>query len=259
MIPRRLVCGFVAAGIWLALSGCTRAETPVDGAKDAAPRYEYGTRTRGVGTGKYYLGREIADPVSPATVDWMERPARAEEQRPDLLLPQLELEPSAVVADVGAGSGYFSFRLSPLVPQGKVIAVDVQQAMLDLIEAKKSEQSVSNVETVLGTTTDPRLKDESVDMILLVDAYHEFSHPVEMMEGLKRALKPDGVLVLVEYRAEDPEVRIHPLHKMSREQARREMQAAGLVWRQTLDVLPQQHLMLFSKPEAGEQSSPIPR
>ncbi len=248
MIPRSLVCAFVAAGIWLALSGCTRAGTPVDGAKDAAPRYEYGTRTRGVGTGKYYFGREIADPVSPATVDWMERPARAEEQRPDLLVQELELKPTDVVADVGAGSGYFSFRLSPLVPQGKVLAVDVQQAMLDLIEAKQAELGVTNVETVLGTTTNPRLKDESVDLILLVDAYHEFSYPVEMMEGLKRALKPDGVLVLVEYRAEDPEVRIHRLHKMSQEQARREMKAAGLIWRETRDILPQQHLMLFGKP-----------
>ncbi|TDJ00934.1 MAG: methyltransferase domain-containing protein [Deltaproteobacteria bacterium] len=228
-------------------------------AAQRSPRYEYGTPTRGVGTGKYYLGREIADPVSPSTVDWMERPARAEEQRPDLLLQQLELEPSAVVADVGAGSGYFSFRLSPLVPQGKVLAVDVQQAMLDLIEAKKSEQGVTNIETVLGTTADPHLADESVDVILLVDAYHEFSHPVEMMAGLVRALKPDGVLVLVEYRAEDPEVRIHRLHKMSQEQARREMRAAGLVWRETLDVLPQQHLMLFGKPESGELSSPLPR
>ena len=248
MIPRRLIYGFVAAGIWLVLSGYTRAETPVDGAKDAAPRYEYGTRTRGVGTGKYYLGREIADPVSPATVDWMERPARAEEQRPDLLVQELELKPTDVVADVGAGSGYFSFRLSPLVPQGKVLAVDVQQAMLDLIEAKQAELGVTNIETVLGTTTDPRLKNESVDLVLLVDAYHEFSYPVEMMEGLKRALKPDGVLVLVEYRAEDPEVRIHRLHKMSQEQARREMKAAGLIWRETRDILPQQHLMLFGRP-----------
>ncbi len=259
MIPRRFSRWSVVAGIWIALWGCTCAEAPVEGGAESGARYEYGDRTRGVGTGKYYLGREIADPVSPSTVDWMERPARAEEQRPDLLLPQLELEPSAVVADVGAGSGYFSFRLSPLVPQGKVLAVDVQRAMLDLIEAKQAELGVTNVETVLGTTTDPRLEDESVDLILLVDAYHEFSHPVEMMAGLVRALKPDGVLALVEYRAEDPEVRIHRLHKMSREQARREMKAAGLVWRQTLDALPQQHLMLFGKPESGELSSPIPR
>ena len=217
-------------------------------AAERSARYEFGKRTGRVGTGKLYLGREIAQPVSVRTADWMERPARAEEQRPDLLLEQLELEPAHVVADIGAGSGYFTFRLSPLVPEGRVFAVDVQQEMLDLIDAKKSERGLTNIETVLGSATDPRLEDQSVDLILLVDAYHEFSHPLEMMRALARALKPDGVLALIEYRAEDPEVPIHPLHKMSRAQARREMAAAGLVWRETRDVLPQQHLMLFGKP-----------
>ncbi len=245
-----LACVAAAGSIVLAVGGCTGVEAPPEQARgqESALAYEHRVGTPRVGSGKFYMGREIARPVSAQTVDWMERPARAEKQRPDLLVQQLALEPTDVVADVGAGSGYFTFRLSPLVPEGKVLAVDVQQAMLDLIEAKKSEQGTTNVETVLGTATDPRLGDESVDLILMVDAYHEFSHPIEMMQGLARALKRDGVIVLVEYRAEDPEVPIHPIHKMSQAQARREMEAAGLVWRETRDILPQQHLMLFAKP-----------
>jgi ubiquinone/menaquinone biosynthesis C-methylase UbiE len=138
--------------------------------------------------------------------------------------------------------------MSPRVPEGKILAVDVQQSMLDLIEAKRAEQNITNIETVLGSATDPRLGAENVDLILLVDAYHEFAHPVEMMRALVRALRADGVLVLIEYRAEDPEVRIRPLHKMSQAQARREMAAAGLAWRETQDILPQQHFMVFEKP-----------
>jgi len=209
--------------------------------------YEHRAQASPGGTGKFYLGREIAKTVSPGTVDWMERPAREEEQRPDLLLENLKLEPDDVVADIGAGSGYFTFRLSPLLPEGRVLAVDVQQGMLDLIEARILEEQHTNVESVLSTPQDPRLEPESVDLILLVDAYHEFSYPVEMMRRLVLALKRDGILVLVEYRAEDPKVEIHRLHKMSQAQARREMKAAGLVWLETRDILPQQHLMLFRR------------
>ena len=213
---------------------------------DRSP-YEQRAQASPGGTGKFYLGREIAKPVSPRTVNWMERPAREREQRPDLLVQNLKLETDDVVADIGAGSGYFTFRLSPLVPEGRVLAVDVQQGMLDLIEARIAEKQLTNVETVLGTPKDPRLEPQSVDLMLLVDAYHEFSYPVEMMRELVQALKRDGIFVLVEYRAEDPEVEIPRLHKMGQAQARREMKAAGLVWLETRDILPQQHLMLFKR------------
>ena len=237
--------GRVVALIALVLSSCSTATTATS---DNRSRYESLAQASPGGTGVFYLGREIAKTVSPRTVDWMERPAREEEQRPDLLVENLKLEPDDVVADIGAGSGYFTFRLSPLVPEGRVLAVDVQQGMLDLIEARIAEKQLTNVESVLSTPEDPRLEPESVDLILLVDAYHEFSHPVKMMRGLVQALKQDGILVLVEYRAEDPEVEIHRLHKMSQAQARREMKVAGLVWLETRDMLPQQHFMLFKRP-----------
>lgn len=228
----------------VALAGCLSVEVGPDG---GAP-YEFRAEHNPNGIGKFYLGREIAQVASPKSASWMERPARARAQRPDLLVENLELEPSDRVADVGTGTGYFAFRISPLVPEGKVLAVDIQQEMLDIIEARKREESVTNIETVLGTETDPKLDRESVDAILMVDAYHEFSHPLEMMRALAKALKPSGRLVLVEYRAEDPDVRINPIHKMSEAQARREIEEAGLVWRETREILPQQHFMVFGKP-----------
>ena len=236
--------------IALALAGCfgVQARTDEESREEPASPYEYRAQHSRDGIGKFYLGREIARVTPPEGADWMERPARAREQRPDLLVRHLEIEPGDVVADMGAGTGYFTFRMSPLVPEGKILAVDVQPSMLDLIEAKRAERNITNIETVLGTATDPRLEAESVDLILLVDAYHEFSHPVEMMRALVKGLRGDGALVLIEYRAEDPEVRIRPLHKMSQAQARREMKAAGLAWRETKDILPQQHFMVFERP-----------
>ncbi len=159
----------------------------------------------------------------------------------------LALAAGDVVADVGAGSGYFSFRIASRVPRGKVLAVDLQPEMLAVVEARARERGVANVEPVLGTVTDPNLPSAAVDLAFMVDAYHEFSHPREMMEGIVRALKPGGRVVLVEYRGEDPSVPIKELHKMTEDQVRREMAAVGLAWRETLDFLPQQHVLVFEK------------
>jgi ubiquinone/menaquinone biosynthesis C-methylase UbiE len=153
-----------------------------------------------------------------------------------------------VVADIGAGTGYFSFPIARRVPDGRVLAVDIQQEMLDIIEARKVRGDVDNVETVMGTVENPNLPEESVDLILIVDAYHEFSHPYEMGQAIAKALKPEGRLVLIEYRAEDPRVPIKPLHKMSEEQAIKEMARVGLRWVETRDFLPQQHFLVFQKP-----------
>jgi SAM-dependent methyltransferase len=200
------------------------------------------------GIGKVYMGREISQVMGHQGAAWLERPTRQAEEQPDLLVRNLPLEPTDVVADIGAGTGYFAFRISPLVPQGKCLAVDIQPEMLAVIRRRMEERGVPNVVPVLGSITDPNLPEAGVDLVLIVDAYHEFSHPREMMEAIVKALKPGGLVVLVEFRGEDPSVRRKPLHKMTQGQARREMAAVGLRWRETRDILPQQHFMIFVKP-----------
>jgi ubiquinone/menaquinone biosynthesis C-methylase UbiE len=213
--------------------------------------YEYRPATRD-GIGKFYMGREIAHFMSHLGADWLERPEREAEEKPQAIVDNMGLRPTDVVADIGAGTGYLTFRMAPKVPRGKVLAVDIQQEMLDRLVESAKKQGVTNVEPVLGTRSDPKLPKEAVDAVLMVDAYHEFDQPREMMEAIVAALKPGGRVVLVEYRAEDPKVHIKPLHKMTQAQAIREMQAVGLTHVQTKDMLPQQHLMIFQKPGEKE-------
>ena len=200
------------------------------------------------GIGKFYMGREISKVMGHLGAGWLERSGREAEERTDVLIENLELKPDDKIADIGAGSGYFTFRLAKLVPNGEVYAVDISPQMLGIIKAKKGKLKAENVTPILGTTTTLNLEDNSVDCVLMVDAYHEFSHPKEMGDAIHRALKPGGKLVLIEYRMEDPLVPIKKLHKMSEKQSIREISATGLVWEETLSVLPQQHFMVFSKP-----------
>ena len=209
--------------------------------------YTYGTPTSTDGTGKFYLGRDIAQVMGHQGADWLERPGREEEEGTDLLLKAMDLQSDDVVADIGAGSGYFTFRISPRVPQGKVLAVDIQPEMLEMIRQKQRKEGGTNVQPVLGTVENPNLPSDSVDWVLLVDAYHEFSHPYEMMQDVADALTEDGRVALVEYREEDPSVAIKPRHKMTEAQAVKEMEAVGLKLIENKDVLPQQHLMIFGK------------
>ena len=201
------------------------------------------------GIGKVYMGREISHVMGHLGAAWLERPEREREERTDLVIKRLPLEEDDVVADIGAGTGYFSFPMAERVPDGKVLAVDIQQEMLDIVAARAAERGVDNVEPVLGTVTDPGLPDSGVDLVLIVDAYHEFSHPREMGAAIARALKPGGRLVLIEYRGEDPRVPIKRLHKMTEAQAKAEMAAIGLSWERTRDFLPQQLILVFRKPE----------
>lgn len=200
------------------------------------------------GTGKVYMGREISQVVSQHAIGWLERRDREGEEKPSLVMDHLELPKDGVVADIGAGSGYFSFLIAPLVPEGKVIAVDIQQEMLDFVEGKKKIKKVSNVETHLGTIEDTKLTEDTVDLAILVDAYHEFSHPREMAVSILKGLKPGGRLVLLEYRGEDPSVPIKPLHKMTVKQVRSEMEAIGFEFSEVRDFLPIQHFLVFRKP-----------
>ena len=199
------------------------------------------------GIGKFYLGREIAHVMGHKAMMWLERPSREIEERPSAVVEALNLKPTDTIADLGAGTGYFSFRFAPLVPKGKVLAVDIQPEMLDVIEFFKKETQVKNVETILGKIDNPNLPSSSIDLAFMVDAYHEFEYPREMMQGVVSALKLGGRVVLVEYRKENPMIPIKPLHKMTQRQVKKEMQAVGLTWTQTQEFLPEQHFMVFKK------------
>jgi ubiquinone/menaquinone biosynthesis C-methylase UbiE len=200
------------------------------------------------GTGRYYLGREIARVMDHRGAAWLERPERERTELPARVVENLDLRPGDVVADLGAGTGYFTFRIAPLVPRGRVLAVDIQPEMLAIIERRAGREGARNVEAVRGTETDPRLPREGVDLTLIVDSYHEFSHPREVMEAVYRATRPGGRVVLVEYRAEDASVPIRPLHKMSEAQVRRELEAVGFRFVENRGFLPQQHFLVFERP-----------
>ena len=200
------------------------------------------------GIGTYYLGRQIAHVMGHEGANWLERSSRRQEEGTDILLRELKLKPTDVVADIGAGTGFFSFQLAKKVPKGEVLAVDIQPEMIAALQENKRRHKITNVRSVLGTTTNPGLPADSVDLVLIVDAYHEFDHPREMGRAIRRALRPGtGRLALVEYRAEDPNVPIKRIHKMSIGQARKEMAAVGMVLTDSIDTLPQQHLLLFKK------------
>jgi ubiquinone/menaquinone biosynthesis C-methylase UbiE len=221
---------------------------PADNPDKEPPRYETRREHDPNGTGKFYMGREIAEVMGHLAAGWLERPEREKEEQTSKLMGALKLRPGDVVADVGAGSGYFTFRLADKVgAKGKVLAVDIQDEMLDLIRKKMKATRTDNVVPVLGTITDPKLPAEGVDLILLVDAYHEFSHPYEMAVAMAKALKPGGRLVFVEYRLEDPKVPIKTVHKMSEKQVIKEMAPHALKHVETSDVLPWQHIIVFEK------------
>ena len=214
----------------------------------SASRYQKADFASRDGIGKLYMGREISQVMGHLGAGWLERPKREQEERTDLLVKSLGLRPTDVVADIGAGSGYFSFRMAKLVPEGKVHAVDISKEMLAIIRSRMGKWKVDNVVPVFSTITDVKLPPNSVDVALIVDAYHEFDHPWEMATSILRSLKPGGRLVLIEYRMEDPSVPIKRLHKMTQAQARREMKVAGFEWVETKEMLPQQHFMVFRKP-----------
>jgi SAM-dependent methyltransferase len=218
-------------------------------AESESSHYTTGPPSRD-GIGKMYMGREISHVMGHLGAGWLERPERERQERTDLLITGLSLSEDFVVADIGAGTGYFTFPVAARVPEGKVFSVDIQPEMLALIEQRKALENVVNVETVLGEADDPKLPDNEIDLAFIVDAYHEFSFPREMGERLKASLKPGGQLVLVEYRAEDPRVPIKRLHKMSEMQVKQEMAAIGLDWVRTESHLPQQHVLIFQKPGA---------
>ena len=200
------------------------------------------------GIGKSYMGREIAAVMGWQGASWLERQERDREERTDLLLAALMLKPGNVVADIGAGTGYLSRRMAPLVmPGGKVFAVDVQPEMINLLQAGVKRSGLTQIEAKLSAVDDVKLTASSVDLAVMVDVYHELAYPYEVMTSLLKALKPGGRLVFVEYKAEDPRVPIKQLHKMSEAQIKREAAVFALDWERTVRTLPWQHVVVFRK------------
>jgi len=226
-------------------------------------RYETRAKHDPNGIGKFYMGRELAHVMGHEGAGWLERPSREKEERTDLLIPALKLRAGDVVADIGCGSGYYTRRLAKAVggsltaPDGEqasksqiegiVYAVDIQPEMLEILTNRLAREKIFNVKPVLGTTADPKLPPASVDLILMLDVYHEFDQPFEMVEAMCKALKPGGRIVFVEFREEDPDVAIKRVHKMTEAQVRKEMEVQPLDWVETIDVLPQQHVIVFRK------------
>ncbi len=226
---------FVCCGLWLL---CLSPSSALIDSKF----YSYRSPSAD-GIGKVYLGREIAQVMGHQGAGWLERADRQQEEQPQRLVAALNLRPSDVVGDIGAGTGYFSQLLAAKLPQGKVLAVDIQPEMIDILNNKFGKGS--NIKAVLGQEQKSGLAAASIDLAIMVDAYHEFNYPREMMTDLVTALKPQGRIVLAEYRGEDPFVFIKPHHKTTQKQMKKEMAAVGLRWEKTLDILPQQHLMFF--------------
>ena len=212
------------------------------------PRYETRKEHDPYGIGKFYMGREIAQVMGHTGADWLERREREKEEAPTKLHEILKVKAGDVVADIGAGSGYHTFRLADKVgAKGKVYAVDIQPEMLEIIKKRMKEKKIENVVPVRGTETDPKLPDGSIDMILLVDVYHEFSYPWEMTKAMVKALKPGGRMAFVEFRMEDEKVPILLVHKMTQKQVLKEMAPHPLKWIKTDDSLPWQHVIFFEK------------
>jgi len=241
----------IASATFFVLLSCVRA----DNFQDTAPqktkvtdRYEIRRDHDPDGTGKFYMGREIAHVMSFQGAGWLDRPEREKEEHVSKLLPPLKIKPGDHIADIGAGSGYYSLKLANIVGEkGKVYAIDVQPEMIAIIRAKMKKQGVNNIEPILCTELDPKLPASAIDLIFMVDVYHELAYPYEVIEKLLAALKPGGRLVFVEFRLEDDNVPIKLVHKMTEKQVIREMAVFPVRHVETQGHLPWQHVIVFEK------------
>ena len=215
---------------------------------ELSPRYEYRKNHDPQGTGKFYMGREISHVMGHQGASWLDRPEREREEKPSLTIDALNVKPGHAAADIGAGTGVFTFLLSEKVgAEGRVLAVDVQPEMLQILGQRIKDRGIRNVEMILGEEKDPKLPAGSLELVIMVDVYHEFAYPWEMMQAICRGLKPGGRVAFVEYRAEDPSVPIKRLHKMSERQVKLEMAPQPLRWVKTVAMLPRQHIIIFEK------------
>jgi SAM-dependent methyltransferase len=236
---RALLCVLASMGV-LAFAA--------DAAQPAKSRYETRANHDPDGIGRFYLGREIAHVMGAEGIPWLERPQRDMEEQPEKVLDALKVEPGQVVADLGAGSGFYTFKLAKLVgAEGSVLAVDIQDAMLKFIRDRAARENITNIGLVRCTETDPHLPANRVDLVLMVDVYHELAYPYEVMANVVRALKPGGRVAFVEFRAEDETVPIKRVHKMSLEQLSKEMAAVGLEPLDVVETLPWQHIAVYGR------------
>ena len=231
----------------LAIAGLLPAAAE-DAAPPARPSYEKRSEHDPNGIGVFYMGREIAHVMGHQAADWLERIDRQEEERTDLLMDSLKFHDGEIVADIGCGSGFISRQVAKKIGSGFVYGVDIQPEMLDLLAKRMAMFRITNVQPVRGTTTDPKLPPASCDTMIMVDVYHEFDQPYEMIRSMISGLKPGGRIVFVEFRKEDPAVPIKEVHKMSEAQVRKEMAVQPeLEFVETIGVLPRQHIIIFRK------------
>lgn len=242
---------FLLAGGWAVLP--PNISSPSQ-ATQAAPLYETRAEHDPNGTGEFYMGREIAQVMGPGGIPWLDRTEREGEEKPGEVIKAMKLRGNEVIADLGAGSGYFTFRLAPKVR--KVLAVELQDEMIATLRRRAADQKAANVEVIRGSECDPHLPAGGVDLVLMVDVYHELACPYEVMTAVRKALRPAGRVVFVEYRKEDPAVSIKEVHKMSVAQLEKEMTAVKLERLQTVEVLPLQHIVIFGK--TGQESPQSP-
>ncbi len=240
---------FAALAAWLMIADVSRAQDTQAPAKSDAPaKPKSKGRPRRDPPG-FYMGRQIAEVMSFQGADWLFRDSREQEEQPEAMLDALKIAPGSTVADIGAGAGYTSLRLSKRVgPDGIVYATDVQPEMLRMLAENMKVAGIKNVRSVRASQTETRLPEGKIDLAIMVDVYHECSHPETILQGLLKALKPGGRLVLVEFRGEDPEVPIKPEHKMTLAQVRRELEPQGYAFKESLEFLPWQHIIIFEKP-----------
>lgn len=197
------------------------------------------------GIGKWYMGREIASVMGFEGMEWLERPERESEENVSTLIKNMSINLEDTIADIGAGSGYHTFRMALKAPKGFIYAIDIQEEMLSEINSRINNGYLKNITPILGTETNINLTENSVDKILLVDVYHEFKYPFEMMKSIKKALRSNGKIFIIEYRGEDPRVPIKKIHKMTEKQVVKEMKAIGLKLEVNMDNLPWQHCLIF--------------
>lgn len=208
--------------------------------------YTYRTPSRD-GIGKFYLGREIAHVMGASGSAWLDRASRPQEENTQLAIDKINVPSTAVIADIGAGTGYYTFKLVPKVPKGKVIAVEIQDELIAELKARAKKLNHNNVEVIKGSATSPNLPANSIDLAIMVDVYHELEYPVEVLQSIKKALKKDGQLLLIEYKGEDASVAIKPLHKTTVKGVNKELGANGFSLAYEGKFMPIQHFLLYKK------------
>ena len=235
---------FIYACFMCCIAACD-AQTPKEKINTSNDSNYVNKKASSGGTGKFYLGREIAQVMGAAGSSWLDRQSRPDEENTKLALDKIDVGDSGVIADLGAGTGYYTFQLTPKVPHGKVYAIDIQDEMIDELNKRKAAKNITNVEVIKGTTLSPNLPDNSTDLVIMVDVYHELEYPKEMLQAIKKALRKNGKLLLIEYRGEDDSVPIRPLHKTTVKQLNRELSANGFKLNYQGEFLKIQHFLLY--------------